>query len=304
MLRNQPLSFESAYSIAALEDPNDDPDDDFYSEDVNEDVHIELQLTDLSGGRSSCDDGDMQCALSISPDGSQIIDGSSDQNDELITHFSPRNVRIRNEDVRAIFPICRESHDNSQAFRERQFIHQQARSCQLRQQRLALLLGILPVACFSYEMIPSWCQYLCLQEEDVSMDAYFFTVAFCGGLGAALYGTNPRYVHARIVGGSVSALGSLFTNWMLLSSMSSHHPSYVAVVFGLIGCFVGSMPGVLVYFIFRILSDECHLSDIFMEKEFYYEDSERSRLTEPLTSPLHTVDIAMPEDRCNEKLTV
>ena len=260
MLPNSSPRHDTSYAIAPLDDPNEASDGQYHSEEGNEDVHIELQVTDLSGGGSSCDDGDIQYASSASPNGSEVGDRTTGKLNEGITHFSPRNVRISNEVARNVFPISLESHDNNQAFHERQFIHQQERSCQRRQQRLTLLLGILPVVCFSYEMIPSWCQYLCLQEEDVSMDAYFFTVAFCGGLGAALYGTNPRYVHARIVGGSVSALGSLFTNWMLLSSMSSHHPSYVAIVFGLIGCFVGSMPGVLVYFIFIL----CFLNENYV----------------------------------------
>ena len=290
MLRVASPRNQASYTMAPLEDPNEDLDDECHIVGDREEVHIELQVTDLSGG-SSCDSDELQ--------GSPTFCGSG-HIEEGITHFKPGSISINDVDNRFEVPMDRQNYDEPQRTVERRFILQQEIACQRRQQQFAALLGILPVAFFSFEMIPSWCQYFCLQQEHTSLDSYFFTAAFCGGLGAALYGSNPRYLFARFVGGSISALGSLFTNWMLLSSMSSHHPSSVAVIFGLIGLFVGSMPGVVAFFVLKILTDECHLSDIFMEDEFDFDDSERSRLTEPLTSPLDTADNAVSKVTYNE----
>ena len=272
-----------SYTMAPMQDPNEDLEDERDIVGGSEDVHIELQVTDLSGG-SSCDSDGLQ--------GSPTFGGSG-YVEEGITHFKPGSISINDVDNRFNIPTDRQNHDEPQRTVERRFIRQQEISCQRRQQQFAVLIGILPVALFSFEMIPSWCQYFCLQQEDISLDSYFFTAAFCGGLGAALYGTNPRYMFARFVGGSISGVGSLFTIWMLLSSMSSQHPPAVAVVFGLIGLFVGSMPGVVAFFVLKILTDECHLSDIFMEDEFDIDDTERSRLTEPLTSPPDAADASI-----------
>jgi hypothetical protein len=124
----------------------------------------------------------------------------------------------------------------------------------LRQQ-IAIAVGILPVCIFGLEMIPERCN-VCL--EGVKLDSYFLTAAICGGLGALLYGDSlDSYWLARLMGGAISALGSLFTIWMLLQSI----PSNVAFLFLFVGL-LGAMPGVVAYFLIRIVSDECYVSDL------------------------------------------
>jgi hypothetical protein len=138
-------------------------------------------------------------------------------------------------------------------------------------QRIGLLIGIFPVVVFAFEAIPERCN-VCM--EGVTLDSYFFTAAICGGIGAVLYGDNSDYWHARMIGGSISALGSLFTIWMLLQSISSS----LAFLFVFIGI-LGAMPGILAYYLVSILSDECYASrgDDW--------ENEISPLTTPLVEP-------------------
>ena len=125
----------------------------------------------------------------------------------------------------------------------------------LRQQ-IAIAVGILPVGIFALEMIPERCN-VCL--EGIELDSYFCIAAICGGLGALLFGDSSldSYWLARLMGGSISALGLLFTIWMLLQSI----PSNVAFLFVFVGV-LGAMPGVVAYFLIRIVSDECYVSDL------------------------------------------
>jgi hypothetical protein len=132
------------------------------------------------------------------------------------------------------------------------FLPLRRRSLSTRQ-KIALAIGILPVGIFALEMIPERCQ-VCL--EDVELDAYFFTAAICGGLASVLFGWEDYWM-ARFCGGSIAALGSLFTIWMLLQSI----PSNLAFLFVFIGI-LGAMPGFVAYFIVKIMSDECYVSDI------------------------------------------
>lgn len=141
-------------------------------------------------------------------------------------------------------------------------------------QRLGLLIGIVPVVLFSFEMVDEWC-HVCL--DDVEIDAYFFTVAFCGGIGAVMYGTSMDYWHARMVGGAISALGSLFTIWMLLSSISTN----LGFLFLFLGI-LGAMPGFLAYFLIMILTDECFLTR--------FDDDDYDHDYAPLTTPPPTDD--------------
>ena len=138
-------------------------------------------------------------------------------------------------------------------------------------QRLGLLIGIVPVVLFSFEMVDEWC-HVCL--NDVEIDAYFFTAAFCGGLGAVMYGTSMEYWHARMMGGAISALGSLFTIWLLLSSISSN----LGFLFLFLGI-LGAMPGLVAYFLVMILTDECFLTR--SDDDDY--DYDYAPLTTPLT---------------------
>ena len=125
-------------------------------------------------------------------------------------------------------------------------------------QKLGLLVGILPVCMFGLEMIPERC-HVCL--EGIRLDSYFLAAATCGGFGALLFGTSSMdsYWLARFLGGATSALGSLFMMWMLLQTI----PSDSLVIVGiLLGAIIGAMPGILVYFLIKIVSDECYVSDI------------------------------------------
>lgn len=121
-------------------------------------------------------------------------------------------------------------------------------------QRLAIVIGILPVAICSLEMIPDRC-HLC--REEMALDAYFFTAAMCGGFASVIYGDSLDYWMPRLVGGSISALGSLFTVWMLLKSV----PTNLAFLFVFVGI-LGAMPGVLIYFLMKIVADECFPTEV------------------------------------------
>lgn len=128
---------------------------------------------------------------------------------------------------------------------------------------IALLLGTLPVILCALEMIPERCQ-LC--RESTEFDAYIFTAAICGGAGAVLYGTSlVDYWLPRLAGGSFAALGSLFTIWMLLTDF----PSDLAFLFVFVGI-LGAMPGVLTYYILKIIGDEC-LSGGDDDEDYYGE---------------------------------
>ncbi len=121
-------------------------------------------------------------------------------------------------------------------------------------QRVAIVIGTLPVAICSLEMIPDRC-HLC--RQDMELDAYFFTAAMCGGFAAVIYGDSLDYWMPRLLGGSISALGSLFTVWMLLTSV----PTNLAFLFVFVGI-LGAMPGIVIYFLLKIVADECFASDV------------------------------------------
>jgi hypothetical protein len=140
-----------------------------------------------------------------------------------------------------------------------------------RRQYVGLLVGIFPVVLFAFEMVDEWC-HLCL--DDVEIDAYFFTAAFCGGVGAVLVGEDSKYWHARMIGGGIAACGSLGLIFLLLSSNVS---SKLGILFFLI---VGAMPGFVAYYIIKITTHECFLTG--PSDDFDAEYSTLS-LTEPLT---------------------
>ena len=147
-----------------------------------------------------------------------------------------------------------------------------------RRQYMGLLVGMLPTVLFAFEMVDEWC-HVCL--DDVEIDVYFFTAAFCGGIGAVLFGEDSKHWHARLIGGSIAALGSLFTIWMLLSSVSSK----LGLLFVVLGL-VGAMPGFVAYYVIKIMTHECFLTG--PSDDFDAEYSTLS-LTEPLAEEF-TVD--------------
>lgn len=127
-------------------------------------------------------------------------------------------------------------------------------------QRVAVVVGVLPVAICSLEMIPDRCR-IC--RQDVQMDAYIFTAAICGGFAAVIYGNSLDYWMPRLVGGASAALGSLFTNWMLLTSIPSNW-AFLLIVFGVLG----AMPGLVIYFSLKIMADECFVTDQDVEDDY------------------------------------
>jgi len=144
--------------------------------------------------------------------------------------------------------------------RKLRIIRDQRRRLSARQ-RVAIVIGMLPVAICSLEMIPDRCR-IC--RKDVQMDAYIFTAAICGGFGAVIYGSSLDYWMPRLVGGASAALGSLFTNWMVLTSIPAKW-SFLLLFFGILG----AMPGVVIYFTLKIVADECfENSDEDLEEEY------------------------------------
>eukprot|EP00536_Pseudo-nitzschia_multiseries_P004856 jgi/Psemu1/11068/gm1.11068_g len=160
--------------------------------------------------------------------------------------------RISEEIVRAV---------RSHQIREARNEHR-ARSCgSLALHALGISLCTVPVGVFALEMIPELCN-MCLDE--VELETYFVASAVCGGLGAvALLDDDPsrEYLAAKFMGGAASSLGALFTVWMVLRSIASDSVVVAVMVLFFAGAF-GAMPGVLVYFVVKIVSDECWVSDL------------------------------------------
>jgi hypothetical protein len=123
--------------------------------------------------------------------------------------------------------------------------------------KLAILMGTIPVYFLALEMTPEHCNF-CRTEKDATA-SYFAAAAACGGIGATLYGYSCRDWFARLIGGAVAALGSFFMMWMLLKSISTN---VVVFLFAIVVGILGAMPGLLTYFIVKLMSDECC---------FYYE---------------------------------
>jgi hypothetical protein len=118
--------------------------------------------------------------------------------------------------------------------------------------KLAILMGTIPVYFLALEMTSEHCHF-CRTEKDATA-SYFAAAAACGGIGATLYGYSCRHWFARFIGGAVAALGSFFMMWMLLKSISTN---VVAFLFAIVVGILGAMPGLLTYFVVRIMSDEC-----------------------------------------------
>lgn len=121
---------------------------------------------------------------------------------------------------------------------------------------IAFSLCTLPTILFSLEMIPERCK-ICL--DSVEIKTYFFASAMCGGFGAVLLSHDcSKYLLARFLGGIVGSLGALFTSWMILQTLPPIN--ILNAIFLLVGM-VGAMPGFIVYFLVKIVSDECWVSD-------------------------------------------
>lgn len=141
------------------------------------------------------------------------------------------------------------------------------------QYTLAIFLCIIPVGLFAMEMIPERCK-ICL--DHVELDTYFVISALCGGFGATLLSHDFwEYSLARFLGGAVSSLGALFTIWMILQAIPPSSSNIVAIMFIFVGI-LGAMPGVVVYFLVKIVSDECWVSSDLQDD---FEDDHFTSLT-------------------------
>jgi hypothetical protein len=170
------------------------------------------------------------------------------------------------------------------------------RQCSVRR-IFAVLLGILPVCLFAFEvMIPERCNYLCpLDDGDgdagdhggqrhhhrrnvvVELSTYFVFAAVCGGFGATLYSAEFwNYSLARFVGGSTAAVGSLFTVWMIFRNLPTDLDRRLSPLFVVVGV-LGTMPGLVVYFLLKILSDECCCCTPSTSSSAYYDSDQHPR---------------------------
>lgn len=116
---------------------------------------------------------------------------------------------------------------------------------------------ILPTVIFSLEMVPETCK-ICL--DNVELTAYFAVTSLCGGVGATLLSNDfAEYFLAKFLGGTVGSLGALFITWMILREIPPTNA--LNIIFLSVGI-LGAMPGVVVYFLVKIASDECGGSDL------------------------------------------
>ena len=197
---------------------------------------------------------ELQTTESTGKDGESSVDGEDDVNARVeegeLHHWSPATESQIGDDA-----LQEASSDASRSALIKRLLSLQRQRKKLTfRQTTAVIIGTLPVAVCSLEMIPDRC-HIC--RDDMELDAYFFMAAVCGGFAAVIYGNTLDYWMPRLLGGSISALGSLFTIWMLLTSI----PSNLAFLFFFVGI-LGAMPGVVIYFLMKIVADECFVSDV------------------------------------------
>jgi hypothetical protein len=107
----------------------------------------------------------------------------------------------------------------------------------------------------------------------VELNTYFFASALCGGFGASLFCRDfAEYFLAKFLGGTIGSLGALFTMWMILQAIP---PTNALSMISLLVGALGAMPGLLVYFLVKLISDECWSDQQEFEDDF-------SSLTKPI----------------------
>lgn len=245
-----------------------------------EQMHIELQTT-KSIGDSNASSPSSTSSTSFSSSSSNIGHDNDTQQEEgtydapkmIGTESTPTDAMDEETDIEQ--QVGGDKNDNNQNhhhhhhhYRNDTSEEEMTMTCQCFscRQLIGLAMGFIPVMIFALEMIPERCN-ICL--PDVELDAYFFTAAICGGLGAVLFGNGSNnnnivdYWMARAIGGAIAALGSLFTIWMLLQSIDSN----LAFLFIFVGI-LGAMPGLVTYFLIKIISDICYVSDVNDYEEF------------------------------------
>jgi hypothetical protein len=99
-----------------------------------------------------------------------------------------------------------------------------------------------------------WCILLPHWEVETAIGM----VSLCGGFGAFLYSNEYwNYSLARWIGGFVSSLGSLLTIWMFSQNLSGDSNTVIALGVSLFVGILGAMPGIVVYFLAKITTDDC-----------------------------------------------
>ena len=124
-------------------------------------------------------------------------------------------------------------------------------------QKLILALSLPPLYFLAMEMTKEHCHFCHHSLDDNGSNLYIIVAAAVwGSLMASLYEGCGYWKHswcASIVGGALAASGSLFTMWMLLKSIATND---VVFVFALVVGILGSMPGIMVYYVAKILCNE------------------------------------------------
>jgi len=120
--------------------------------------------------------------------------------------------------------------------------------------------------------------------------------ATCAGLGAVLFGSvdyyDDRYWLARFMGGTTSSISALCIMIIVLSSISHEADTNVAP-FLLVGI-LGVMPGIVVYYLIRIMSDECcRERSLWAEPDDNDEEVNYGTMYRPLTdgTEVHKLDL-------------
>mmetsp|Transcript_6104 Transcript_6104/g.15118 ORF Transcript_6104/g.15118 Transcript_6104/m.15118 type:complete len:232 (-) Transcript_6104:1221-1916(-) len=206
--------------------------------------NIELELTLTNNERHDCSDA---CGEKIEQEGNSVASAKSHLSEKILRAVQSHQLRV-----------ARDEH------RSRSFLA-------IIRYTVALSLCIIPVFLFALEMVPERC-HICLDR--VELNAYFVTSALCGGFGAVLLSHDfEEYFVARLLGGSVGSTGALYTVWMILKGMPPDNVLHA--LFLLVG-FLGAMPGLIVYFLVKIISDECGVSGSQNSEDNF------SSLTKPL----------------------
>jgi hypothetical protein len=143
-------------------------------------------------------------------------------------------------------------------------IRQQRPCCSLRR-IVALVLAILPLAVFVLETTTRStannnndenCRR-CILLSHWKVETCIGMVAVFGGFGALLYSNEYwNYSLARWLGGFIASLGSLLTIWMVSQNLAGDSNFLFVLWVSLFVGILGTMPGIVVYFVAKIATDE------------------------------------------------
>ena len=129
-------------------------------------------------------------------------------------------------------------------------------------QRMVICLSLPPLYFLAMEMTKEHCHF-CHEKIDDSHNVYIImAAAVWGSFMATLYeacGSRKHSWCGSIIGGALAASGSLFTMWMLLKSITTGD---VVFVFALVVGVLGAMPGIMLYYVAKILCIELYRSTV------------------------------------------